>query len=58
MIQVEHLTKRYGGHLAVDDISFDVEEGIVYGLLGPNGLRYILKNLLSTSLRSGIGIRI
>ena len=37
MIQVEHLTKRYGGHLAVDDISFDVEEGIVYGLLGPNG---------------------
>lgn len=37
MIQVEHLTKRYGSHLAVDDISFEVEEGIVYGLLGPNG---------------------
>ncbi len=37
MIQVEHLTKRYGGHLAVDDISFTVGEGTVYGLLGPNG---------------------
>ena len=37
MIQVEHLTKRYGSHLAVDEISFAVEEGIVYGLLGPNG---------------------
>lgn len=37
MIQVEHLTKRYGGHLAVDDISFTVEEGTIYGLLGPNG---------------------
>lgn len=37
MIQVEHLTKRYGNHLAVDDISFTVEEGTVYGLLGPNG---------------------
>ncbi|WP_337575167.1 ABC transporter ATP-binding protein [Fournierella sp.] len=34
---MEHLTKRYGSHLAVDDISFEVEEGIVYGLLGPNG---------------------
>ena len=37
MIQAEHLTKRYGGHLAVDDISFTVKEGTVYGLLGPNG---------------------
>lgn len=37
MIQVEHLTKRYGNHLAVDDVSFTVEEGAIYGLLGPNG---------------------
>lgn len=37
MIQVEHLTKRYGGHTAVDDISFTVEDGSIYGLLGPNG---------------------
>ena len=37
MIEVEHLTKRYGGHTAVEDISFTVEDGCIYGLLGPNG---------------------
>ena len=37
MIEVEHLTKRYGGHVAVDDISFTVQDGCIYGLLGPNG---------------------
>ena len=37
MIEVEHLTKRYGSHTAVDDISFTVEDGGIYGLLGPNG---------------------
>ena len=37
MITVEHLTKYYGEHLAVDDLSFEIEEGHVYGFLGPNG---------------------
>ena len=37
MIRVEHLTKRYGERLAVDDISFSVEAGEVIGFLGPNG---------------------
>ena len=37
MITVEHLTKYYGNHLAVDDISFEITEGHVYGFLGPNG---------------------
>lgn len=37
MISVEHLTKYYGGHLAVDDVSFEIETGHVYGFLGPNG---------------------
>ncbi|MGN0267001.1 MAG: ABC transporter ATP-binding protein [Lachnospiraceae bacterium] len=37
MISVKHLTKYYGEHLAVDDISFDISEGHVYGFLGPNG---------------------
>ena len=37
MICVEHLTKYYGRHLAVDDISFEISEGHVYGFLGPNG---------------------
>ena len=37
MIKVEHLTKYYGRFLAVDDISFEIDEGHVYGFLGPNG---------------------
>lgn len=37
MISVEHLTKCYGGFTAVDDLSFEIEEGHVYGFLGPNG---------------------
>ncbi len=37
MIEVQNLTKRYGSHLAVDHISFRVEEGEILGFLGPNG---------------------
>lgn len=37
MIQVEHLTKRYGPTLAVSDVSFEVQKGEVLGFLGPNG---------------------
>ena len=37
MIEVSHLTKTYGRHLAVDDVSFTVEDGQICGLLGPNG---------------------
>jgi len=37
MITVEHLTKRYGPAVAVDDVSFTVEPGHVTGFLGPNG---------------------
>lgn len=37
MIEVEHLTKRYGELVAVDDISFSVGEGEIVGFLGPNG---------------------
>lgn len=37
MISVKHLTKYYSEHLAVDDISFEISEGHVYGFLGPNG---------------------
>ncbi len=37
MIEVSHLTKRYGAHLAVSDLSFNIEDGQIYGFLGPNG---------------------
>lgn len=37
MIEVRNLVKRYGDHTAVDDLSFTVEKGQIYGLLGPNG---------------------
>lgn len=37
MLQVEHLTKRFGGFTAVDDVSFQVEQGEILGLIGPNG---------------------
>jgi ABC-2 type transport system ATP-binding protein len=37
LIEVQHLTKRYGRATAVDDISFRVERGEILGFLGPNG---------------------
>jgi ABC-2 type transport system ATP-binding protein len=37
VIEVRHLTKRYGDRVAVSDLSFDVERGEVVGFLGPNG---------------------
>ena len=37
LIEVKHLTKRYGDHLALDDVSFTVEDGEIVGFLGPNG---------------------
>ena len=37
IIKVDHLVKKYGNITAVDDISFDVDEGTIFGFLGPNG---------------------
>jgi ABC-2 type transport system ATP-binding protein len=37
VIEVQHITKRYGRVTAVDDVSFRVERGEVLGFLGPNG---------------------
>ena len=37
VIEVEHLSKAYGSTVAVDDLSFSVQEGEIFGILGPNG---------------------
>ncbi|MGN0352281.1 MAG: ABC transporter ATP-binding protein [Roseburia sp.] len=37
MIVIDHLVKKYGNHVAVDDLSLNVEPGKIYGFLGPNG---------------------
>ena len=37
MIEISHLTKKYGEHVAVDDLTLNIEPGKIYGFLGPNG---------------------
>jgi ABC-2 type transport system ATP-binding protein len=37
VLEVERLHKRYGDHVAVADVSFEVDEGEIFGILGPNG---------------------
>ncbi|MGH6672690.1 MAG: ABC transporter ATP-binding protein [Xanthobacteraceae bacterium] len=37
LLRVEHLTMRFGGLVAIDDVSFDVREGQITALIGPNG---------------------
>jgi len=56
VIEVSHLTKKYGGHLAVDDVSFTVEDGQIYGLLGPNGAgKSTIMNILTGYLSATSG---
>lgn len=56
MIEVSHLTKKYGGHLAVNDVSFTVEDGQIYGLLGPNGAgKSTIMNILTGYLSATSG---
>ena len=37
ILTVEHVSKSYTGHKALDDVSLEVPRGAIYGLLGPNG---------------------
>lgn len=56
MIEVQNLTKRYGSHCAVNDISFRVEEGEILGFLGPNGAgKSTTMNILTGYLSSTAG---
>ncbi|MDA0161643.1 ATP-binding cassette domain-containing protein [Solirubrobacter ginsenosidimutans] len=50
MIEIDHVTKRYGEKLAVDDVSFVVRPGVVTGFLGPNGAGK------STTMRMIVGL--
>ena len=56
MIEVSHLTKQYGIHLAVDDVSFTVADGQICGLLGPNGAgKSTIMNILTGYLSATSG---
>ena len=56
MIEVSHLTKQYGNHLAVDDVSFTVADGRICGLLGPNGAgKSTIMNILTGYLSATSG---
>ena len=56
MIEVKNLTKYYGDHLAVDNVSFNVEEGEILGLLGPNGAgKSTTMNMLTGYISSSSG---
>lgn len=55
ILDIQNLCKRYGDHVAVDDISFSVPRGSVFGLLGPNGagktttIRMVMRIIASDS---------
>lgn len=56
MIEVSHLTKRYGSKVAVDDVSFEVHDGEILGFLGPNGAgKSTTMNMLTGYLSSNEG---
>ena len=56
MIQVKHLTKRYGDFTAVDDISFTLKTGHIYGFLGPNGAgKSTTMNIMTSCLAATSG---
>ena len=59
MISVKHLTKCYGEFTAVDDLSFEIDEGHVYGFLGPNGAgKSTTMNIITGCLRHPVRSRL
>lgn len=49
-IEIQNLTKNYGKHRGVENVSFSVREGEIFGFLGPNGAGK------STTIRSMLGL--
>ena len=60
IIEIENLTKRYGGEVGIEDVSFRVEEGEIFGFIGPNGsgksttIRTLLSIIYPTSGKARI----
>src|SRR6476646_4545667 len=50
MIQVQHLSRRFGSIQALDDLTFEVRPGVITGFLGPNGAGK------STAMRTMVGL--
>jgi branched-chain amino acid transport system ATP-binding protein len=56
LLQVRHLTKRFGALVAVNDVSFTVDQGTILGIIGPNGAgKSTLINLVTGHIRSSGG---
>lgn len=56
LLQVTNLSRRFGGLVAVDNLSFDVEKGSITGIIGPNGAgKTTVFNLISGQLTPGAG---
>ena len=56
MIQVDSLVKKYGNHTAVDNLSFEVKKGQIYGFLGPNGAgKSTTMNIMTGYIAAGSG---
>ena len=55
-VTLEHVTKRFGGLTAVDDVSFSVREGEIYTIIGPNGAgKTTIFNLVSLIYSASAG---
>jgi branched-chain amino acid transport system ATP-binding protein len=51
LLEVEHVSRHFGGVMAVDDVSLSLAEGEILGLIGPNGAgKSTLFNLMSVAM--------
>ena len=56
LLEVRNVTKRFGGLVAVNDVSFDVGEGSIVGLIGPNGAgKTTTFNVITGNYRANAG---